>query len=447
MSKDKLKVTKNQHCNANSSYNRLMRRSRAFWRLEKAGVDPQWLYNYINSKMGVGKELTPQLLEHILYMASRGLFCFASTKWLGSLMDCHEKSVCRISRELADLGIIRKWYRGVGRSVALLLNPLFNNPVIQFTLGGLFPFLKAGTISLLISADGHALKSLPSFARSDLATHVTYNKNLTLLRNSTSCSVVKAKQSGGETPVKRSVTERGVPELPYWTHGERKSAELMRAFGPMEETNRCPYFVATAGEAKVLNVYPRKLRTATAAKKTSSIKRSGEYLFDPQQEAVEATNESFDLFDVTEAACKVLLAKPRKLDSILGEREMLEKTEPDLSEPEVVPFFEEGGEWEEVSNFPISEEAPETKEASPMGTLPIELPLETKKEKVESFRTAPVKPWNAPPWRKVAAQQDIETLEEFVMRQIEWRLQEREKNETRTTIVGSERRKYTERLS
>ncbi len=280
MIKDKLKVRENQHSNANSSYNRLMRRSRPYWRLIREGVDPQWLYNYINSKMGVGKELTPQLMEHILFMASRGLFCFASTRWLAALMDCHEKSVCRITKELADIGIIRKWYRGMGRSVFLFLSPIFNNPVIQYTLAPLFPFLKAGAVSLLIVTNGYAATNLLAFARSLVSPHVTYNKNLTYLRNFTSCSVLKAQQSGGETPVKRSVLGRGIA-----------CASIPETFMLMNLRERLSW--------ETLNVpidpndmHPRHYVTATA---TSYIKRSADYRFDPQSIPLKATHESFDL--------------------------------------------------------------------------------------------------------------------------------------------------------
>jgi len=427
MVKDKLKVQQNQHSNANSSYNRLMRRSRAFWRLAQAGVDPQWLYNYIDSKVGVGKELTPQLMEHILFMASRGLFCFASTKWLASLMDCHKKSVCRISKELADLGIIRKWYRGVGRSVALLLNPIFNNPIIQFTLAGLFPFLKVGAISFIISADGAALKSLPSFCRSDLATHVTYNKNLTPLRNSKSCNVLKAQQSGGETPVKCSVVGRGVPETPLiGSWGEKLRWKTPNV--PIDPRDKYTHY-ATAGVAKVLNVYPRKLRTATAAN-ISSIKRSGEYEFVPEPAPIKATNESFD----------------NNPSVYLGEREMPE---------DEVPFLEESVyaeassdqvvDWEEVyEDVQVGSESIDSQalpEVILLHAQPERLPEPpSKAERPEAFVSAPIKPWNAPPWRKVTCQEDVEGENEYVLRLLNQHLKKREDDAKRATWSQRTRR-------
>lgn len=188
--KDILKNKKNQHCNANKERkvseclpNRVRRRNKNYKMLEQQGINPWELYTYLDKKRTQGKGLIYKLVSYLLFLSSRGIACHASIKWLASYLGCHTHSIPRLTKELAEFGLIRKCYRGMKKSVLLVLNKIFNNPTIKEVISPLFIFMYMGPIAFLIPNITHAMVRLGSVTRSSISKHVNYNKECLNINN------------------------------------------------------------------------------------------------------------------------------------------------------------------------------------------------------------------------------------------------------------------------
>ena len=181
LNKDNLKKQNNQDCNEQSFLNRSMRRSKAFKKLEKEGDNPALIYDYFYKQKKLGT-IAYNIFQFVLFLSSKGMHAYPSIKHLqarcikknGKMP--HEKSISRVTKVLADLGFIRKWNRGFKRSVALLLNPFFNNPILQYMIAPLFAFMAFSSFQVIYPTlsdcrEGFDYRNICLFT-----THVTYNK-------------------------------------------------------------------------------------------------------------------------------------------------------------------------------------------------------------------------------------------------------------------------------
>lgn len=209
MNKDILKNKKNQACKENLFISRQMRRSRAFKRVLKDGYDPYKLYTYMYEKRRRGKATAYKVIKQMLHLGSHGCFLFKTTETLAQEIGVHPKSICRITSELADLGYIKKRYRGLRKSVILVLNPIFNNPIIQYLIAPLFPFMKAASFSFLLSTSGYGREHFIPSSQWLFPVDVTHIYNKDIFYNLFSSKVVASSPRRG---VPEPVTSRGVPE-------------------------------------------------------------------------------------------------------------------------------------------------------------------------------------------------------------------------------------------
>lgn len=164
----------------NKFFSRIQRRSKAYKRLLSEGYNPTELYNWLAQQKKLDT-IAYRLMNYILFLASKNVHAFPSISFLQQTLHQdgavpHEKSICRVTRILADMGILRKWYRGMRKSVALLLNRIFNNPVLQYLIAPLFPFMSRLSFNIIYPTLSDCRESFVYRSICLFATDVTYNK-------------------------------------------------------------------------------------------------------------------------------------------------------------------------------------------------------------------------------------------------------------------------------
>jgi hypothetical protein len=301
-----------------------------------------------------------------------------------------DKSISRVTKNLFERGLIRKWGRGFKRSVALLLNSFFNNPILQYLIAPLFPFMAFLSFNIIYPTlsdcrEGFVYRNICSFATD--VTYIEYKEYLLRKRPVVSEQTHKNPESYINIcgSVESCVKDRGETESFYWSRGEKIAREGLE------------YDVDPAD--------------------TCINKRSIECLFVQGNALLEATSESFD---------------NREYDTLW---------EIDMSRP--VPYLTEDETWEEVYDPPVGDDYPVSPRTEPDISYPdisdeeiavsdsdseVEESFEYVKIQLDSvvpimpvdtgerLISNPTKPWNAPAWRKVAGGGDVETLTEFINR-------------------------------
>jgi len=167
--------------------NRLQLRSKAYKRLLSEGYNPAELYDWLNQQKKLDT-IAYRLLKYVLFLASKNVHAFPLVHTLQEICHKdgvlpHEKSISRVTRILADKGIIRKWYRGFRRSVALLLNRVFNNPVLQYLIAPLFPFMAFLSFNIIYPTLSDCREAFVYRSICLFATDVTYNKYIEYINN------------------------------------------------------------------------------------------------------------------------------------------------------------------------------------------------------------------------------------------------------------------------
>lgn len=183
MNKNILNFRKSQVENHFPGLSRSIRRSKAFYALYKQGFNPKEIYEFIHFHKE-RNSIAYKILNHILFLASKGLHAFPSVSRLQLLTVrqdgtvAHEKSICRVTAQLADLGYIKKKYRGfVGhkrRSPVLLLNRIFNNGILQYLIAPLFPFFAFLSFNIFFPTLSHCKEHFIYRPLCLLSTDVTY---------------------------------------------------------------------------------------------------------------------------------------------------------------------------------------------------------------------------------------------------------------------------------
>lgn len=131
---------------------------------------------------------TYKVLEEILYRTYNSQKCFPTTGYLAKKFGLHPKSICRVTKLLEEMGIIRKFYRGYKRSrlymlSGVILDPHFQNNIYQF-----FPFLRRCALSILLLTqtpiEEYAPRWVSLIGTSVFGIHVTYTKlGLNIINN------------------------------------------------------------------------------------------------------------------------------------------------------------------------------------------------------------------------------------------------------------------------
>src|SRR5690606_8853813 len=129
-----------------------------------------------------------KVLEEILYRTYKRQHCFPTTGYLAKKFGLHPKSICRATRILEDMGIIRKFYRGYKKSRLYMLSGVILNPQFQNDIYRFFPCLRRCALSILLltqkTIEEYAPKWVSSIGSSVFGIDVTYTKlGLNIINN------------------------------------------------------------------------------------------------------------------------------------------------------------------------------------------------------------------------------------------------------------------------
>lgn len=377
MNKDNLKNKINQASHQRKLINRRSKRITVY---DSFTEDPDLkeFKDALTRSMRGNKQILHKLVHLVMQYSRYGVDLYANEKTIAKKFGCSEKALSRVIGQAADMGIIYAKQRGFNKPNEYFINPAFNKPSVQHALTPFFSFLKVFALQLLLSSASHTNLD---------AQLVKFNTtDVTLIKKG--YYFINRQRSAGEQAhknperyinicgsVESCVKDRGETESFYWSRGEK-----------------------IAREGLEYDVDPRDM---------CSNKGSIECLFVQSNAPTRATSESFD------------------------NKNYVTEWERDMDEP--VPYFTEDGVWEEVDfaypepsetesdisseEVASSDEDNEIEEAFELVKIQIDsfvpmVPVDTGERLISS----PTKPWNAPAWRKVQSQNDVETFTEFINR-------------------------------
>jgi len=396
MHKDNLISQINQDCHQRKLINRRNKKIQAYASFTK---DPNLkeLKDALTRSMRGRKQIFHKLLNLIMQYSRYGVELYANEKTIAKKFDCSEKALSRVIGQAADMGIIHAKQRGFNETNKYFLNPAMKKPSVQHALTPFFSFLKVFALHLLFSSASHTNLDarLVKFKTTDV----------TLIKKG--CSFLNRQRSVNEQThknpesyinicgsVESCVKDRGVTEIFYWSRGEK-----------------------IAREGQQYAVDPRDMCINNG---------SIECLFVQGNALLEATSESFDNHVYTESyvgLCKNYVTE--------WEKDM----------HEAAPYLTDAAEWEEFDDPQVGDDDPEAPETEWDISYPnssdeeiavsddeVEMAFEGVKIQIDSMVPVipvdtgerlisnPTKPWNAPAWRKVGGQGDVETFTEFINR-------------------------------
>ena len=176
------KIKKSKQEQTNLAFSRKQKRSKAYRDLLAEGLNPHNIHQFIFNMQSTGKGTGYHILSIFLYMSSKGLDIITSTKYLAKKIGVHEKHISRVTAILEALGLIKKYWRGFKKSRRYKLECLFHNPIIQFAIHGLFPFMKAKAAQFFRDT-GQFVEQQINEHRSYFSLHVTHTKQCTYINN------------------------------------------------------------------------------------------------------------------------------------------------------------------------------------------------------------------------------------------------------------------------
>lgn len=172
------KIKKSKQIQQNVVLSRKQKRSKAYRDLQALGENPSVIYQKLFQFKSRGKRTAYEILNIFLYMQSQRLDIFPSTAYLAKRIGVHEKHISRVTTTLEALGLIKKYWRGFKKSRRYKLSCVFHNPLVQFVIHGLFPFMQAKAAQFFRDTGQFIEQQLNPF-HSFFSLDVTHNKQCT----------------------------------------------------------------------------------------------------------------------------------------------------------------------------------------------------------------------------------------------------------------------------
>ena len=223
MNKDSLKTIKNQHCKRNSFTINKRRATRRRYEVaeQEAQEYSKYLADHKRYNKGEGDAIF-KMVNLMLLMSRYSRDCYFSLETLMKRFGMkHASSMSRALGRAERAGYIIRINRKRQSSI-YRLNPSFNRPEVQHAIRYLFPWMQAMALGLLLSFLPLSGFKEEVFPISPLINVPEVGANPSILGR----NLIKK-----ERKRKRIESDRGVPEVTYWSRGERMSAELLVAYG------------------------------------------------------------------------------------------------------------------------------------------------------------------------------------------------------------------------
>lgn len=175
------KTKKSKQEQINLALSRKQKRSKVYKDLKLLGEDPSQIYQKLFDFKSRGKKTAYEIINIFLQMRSHKLDIFPSTSYLAKRIGVHEKHISRVTATLEALGLIKKYWRGFKKSRRYKLSCAFHNPIVQFVIHGLFPFMKAKAAQFFRNTNKFIESEINPFYPL-FSLDVTHNKQCTYIK-------------------------------------------------------------------------------------------------------------------------------------------------------------------------------------------------------------------------------------------------------------------------